>query len=118
MDGELTELHSKLDRLLEEAAAISVALSRADGTIKGVPHYSVIEEHAHQLGQQFSRLVQAKQTKQVVLSQPRQHRCPHCGSICNTDISDRKMISIDGNVKIPDLVGHCRKCRRDFFPSA
>jgi hypothetical protein len=118
MDGELAELHAKLDQLLEEAAAISVALSRADGSIKGVPHYSVIEEHAHQLGRRLSRLVQAGQAKQAVTSQPRQHRCPHCGSICDIEISDRKMISIDGELKMPDLVGHCCKCRRDFFPSA
>jgi hypothetical protein len=118
MDGERGELQAKLDRLLEEAAAVSVTLSRADGTIKGVPHYSVIEEHAHQLGRRLSRLVQARQTQDVVTSQPRRHRCPHCGSICDIEISDRKMISIDGDLKMPDLVGHCRKCRRDFFPSA
>jgi len=118
MDGKLAELHAKLNRLLEETAAISVALSQADGTIKGVPHYSVIEEHAHRLGQRLSRLVQAQQTQQVLTNQPRRHRCPHCGSIGDLEISDRQMISIDGNVKIPDLVGHCRKCRRDFFPSA
>lgn len=118
MDGELAELHAKLDRLLKETAAISVTLSRADGTIEGVPHYSVIEEHAHLLGQRLSRLVQAQQTKQVVTSQPRQHRCPHCRSICDVEISHRRMISIDGNVEMPDTVGHCRKCRRDFFPSA
>jgi uncharacterized protein with PIN domain len=118
MDGELAELHAKLDRLLQETAAISVALSRADGTIKGVPHYSVIEEHAHQLGRQLSRLVQVQQTKQAVTSQPRQHRCPHCGSICDLEISQRTTTSIDGEMTIPDLVGHCRKCRRNFFPSA
>src|SRR5271157_2542241 len=83
-----------------------------------VPHYSVIEEHAHQLGRRLSRLVQAQQTKQAVTSQPRQHRCPHCGSICDLEISQRKLTSIDGEMTIPDLVGHCRKCRRDFFPSA
>jgi len=118
MDGELAGLHAKLDRLLEEAAAISVALSRADGTIKGVPHYSVIEEHAHQLGRQLSRLVQARQTQQVLTSQPRRHRCPHCESMCDLELSDRKMISIDGDVNMPELVGHCRECRRDFFPAA
>jgi uncharacterized protein with PIN domain len=118
MDGESAELRSKLDRLLDEAAAISVALSRADGTIVGVPHYSVIEEHAHQLGRRLSRLVQARQSKQAMASQPRQHRCPHCGSICDLEISQRKMTSIDGEMTLPDLVGHCRKCRRDFFPSA
>jgi|SRR5271157_3354230 len=115
MDGELAELHRKLDRLLEQAAAISVTLSWTDGAIEGVRHYSVIEEHAHQLGRRLSRLVQAEQTKQVVTSQPRQHRCPHCGSSCDLEIGDRTMISIDGKVKIPDPVGHCRKCRRDFF---
>lgn|SRR5512135_2578931 len=118
MDGKPAELRAELDRLLEAAAAISVALSRADGTIEGVPHYSVIEEHAHQLGRRLSRLVQTRQTQHVVTSQPRQHRCPHCGSICDVERSDRQMISIDGDVKMPDLVGHCRKCRRDFFPSA
>jgi hypothetical protein len=118
MDGELTELQTKLDQALEQAVALSVALSRADGTIKGVPHYSVIEEHAHRLGQRFSRLIQAQQTKAVLTHQPRRHRCPHCGSTCDLEISDRKMVSIDGDLEIPDLVGHCRKCRRDFFPSA
>jgi hypothetical protein len=117
MDGELAELHAKLDHLLEQAAAISVALSRADGTIKGVPHYSVIEEHAHQLGRRLSRLVQVQQAKQAVTSQPRQHHCPHCGSLCDLAISQRKMTSIDGKMAFPDLVGHCGKCRRDFFPS-
>lgn len=118
MDGERTELQAKLDRLLEEAAAVSVALSRADGTIKGVPHYSVIEEHAHQLGRRLSRMVQAQQTQQAVSSQPRQHRCPHCGSIGDLEISQRTMTSLDGAMTLADLVGHCRKCRRDFFPSA
>ena len=46
MDGERAELQAKLDRLLDQAAAVSVTLSRTDGTINGVPHYSVIEEHA------------------------------------------------------------------------
>lgn len=118
MDGKQAELDAQLDQLLEQAAVIAVALSRADGTIEGVPHYAVIEEHAHQLGRRLSRLVQTRQTQQLVTSQPRQHRCPHCGSIGDVELSDRQMISIDGNVKMPDLVGHCGKCRRAFFPSA
>jgi hypothetical protein len=43
MDGAITTLKEKLNQLLTEAAQISVALDRADGTITGVPHYSVIE---------------------------------------------------------------------------
>ena len=118
MDGGRAELRSKLERLLEEVATVSVALSRADGTIKGVPHYSVIEDHAHQLGRHLSCLVQVRQAQNVVTSQPRRHRCPHCQAICDVEISDRKLTSIDGDVTMSELVGHCHECRRDFFPSA
>jgi len=118
MDGERAELQSKLERLLDEVAAVSVALSRADGTITGVPHSSVIEEHAHQLGRHLSRLVQGRQAQSVATSQPRRHRCPHCQAICDVEIRDRPLTSIDGDVTMSELVGHCRKCRRDFFPSA
>ncbi len=53
MDGTATTLKEKLEQLLREAAEVSVALDRADGTIVGVPHYSVIEARAHELGQQL-----------------------------------------------------------------
>ena len=43
MDGATAVLKEKLNLLLIEAAQVSVALDRADGTITGVPHYSVIE---------------------------------------------------------------------------
>ncbi len=61
MDRATAALKEKLDRLLEEAAEVSVALDRADGTISGVPHYSMIEARAHELGQQLSREIQARQ---------------------------------------------------------
>jgi hypothetical protein len=51
MDGATTGLRVNLDQLLRDAAQVSVTLDRADGTIMGVPHYSVIDAHAHQLGQ-------------------------------------------------------------------
>src|SRR5215472_14842083 len=53
MDGTTTDLKAKLDQLLREAAEVSVALDRVEGTIVGVPHYSVIEGRAHELGQQL-----------------------------------------------------------------
>ena len=60
MDGTTTKLKEKLDQLLREAAEVSVALDRVEGTIVGVPHYSVIEGRAHELGQQLSRRIQAQ----------------------------------------------------------
>jgi hypothetical protein len=60
MEGDPTRLRKELDDLLREAAEVSVALDRADGTIQGVPHYSVIEARAHELGQRLSRRIQER----------------------------------------------------------
>jgi hypothetical protein len=38
MDRQVDELQKKLKGLLTEAAEVSVALDRANGTIQGVPH--------------------------------------------------------------------------------
>ncbi len=62
MDGATAALKEKLNRLLKEAAQISVDLDRADGTITGVPHYSLalaswcaIRGGIHKIGRVFSR---------------------------------------------------------------
>ena len=54
MDGRREQLQQKLDQLLKEAAEVSVALDGTEGAYRGVPHYSVIEQRAHQLGRQLS----------------------------------------------------------------
>lgn len=43
MDGTAATLKENLDHLLRQAAEVSVALDQANGTIVGIPHYSVIE---------------------------------------------------------------------------
>ncbi len=58
MDGATAGPNEKLDRLLKEAAKVSVALDRAYGTISGVPHYSMIEARVHELGQQLGPEIQ------------------------------------------------------------
>ena len=60
MDERVAQLKERLDGLMREAAEVEVQLSRADGTLQGVPHYSVIEQRAHELGQQLSREVQQR----------------------------------------------------------
>src|SRR5262249_53216715 len=64
MDGATAILKERLDQLLREAAEVSVALDRAEGTIVGIPHYSVIEARAHELGRELSRRIQARQMGQ------------------------------------------------------
>jgi uncharacterized protein with PIN domain len=117
MEGATTTLKEKLDQLLREAAEISVALDRADGTLVGVPHYSVIEARAHELGKQLSRQIQARQMGEIT-AQAATAKCPECGTRCETDRKARRVTSIDGPLWVEESVGHCPACRRDFFPPA
>jgi hypothetical protein len=116
MDGATAALKEKLDRLLKEAAQVSVALDRADGTITGVPHYSVIEARAHQLGQQLSREIQTRQMGELSAGRMATAPCPKCRIRCELDFKRRKVTSIDGPVEVQELEGYCPACRRAFFP--
>jgi hypothetical protein len=118
MEGAATILKEKLDQLLREAAEVSLALDRADGTIVGVPHYAVIEARAHELGQQLSRQIQARQMGQITAQAAGVAKCPGCGTRCETGRKTRRVTSIDGPLALEEPVGHCPACRRDFFPPA
>ena len=116
MDGTTTDLQEKLDQLLRQAAEVSVALDRVEGTIVGVPHYSVIEGRAHELGPQLSRRIQAQQMGDLAAHAPSSANCPECGTRCDTSRKKRQVRSVDGIVTVDEPVAHCPKCRRGFFP--
>lgn len=118
MERHAVELQEKLTGLLREAAEVSVALDRLNGTIQGVPHYSVIELRAHELGRQLSREIQRRHMATVVNHQVGRSRCPACGAESELKPTERQAASIDGPVSLPELKGYCRKCRRLFFPPA
>jgi uncharacterized protein with PIN domain len=116
MDRQAVELEEKLAGLLKDAAEVSVALDRLNGTIQGVPHYSVIELRAHELGRQLSRQIQQRHMASVVGHQVGWARCPACGKESELEPAERQIASIDGTLSLPELKGYCRKCRRSFFP--
>lgn len=116
MDGKTTELKEKLDQLLREAAEVSVVLDRVEGTIVGIPHYSVIEGRAHELGQQLSRRIQAQHMGDLAAHAPPSAKCPECGTRCDTSRKKRQVRSVDGSLTVDEPVAHCPKCRRGFFP--
>jgi hypothetical protein len=118
MDGETARLRKKLKDLLSEAVEVSVALDRADGTIQGVPHYSVIEDRAHALGQQFSRRIQERHMAEIVVGQVPKASCPGCGRRCELTGVNREVTSADGQIMLAELQGYCRSCRKSFFPAA
>jgi hypothetical protein len=116
MDGEMATLKDKLDQLLREAAEVSVALDRAEGTIVGIPHYSVIEARAHELGQQLSREIQTRQMGAIASQAADTAKCPECGTRCQLERTERDLTSVDGTPTVEEPVGHCPTCRRGFFP--
>jgi len=118
MDGDTSRLRKKLDDLLREAAEVSVALDRADGTIQGVPHYSVIEGRAHELGQQLSRQIQQRQMAEIVAALVPKASCPGCGRRCELIPAKRPVTSVDGGIVLQELEGYCPNCRKAFFPAA
>lgn len=118
MEDRETALRKKLEGLLKEAAAVEVELSRVDGTIVGVPHYSVIESRAHELGRQLSREVQQRQMGETAANAAAQAKCPGCGTLCDLEECKRPMTSIDGEFALQEVTGYCPSCRRAFFPSA
>jgi hypothetical protein len=116
MDGATVALKEKMDRLLKKTAEVWVALDRADGTISGVPRYSLIEARAHELGQQLSREIQAQQISKLVTGRTAAAPCPHCRIRCELKLKKRQVTSSDGPVELQELEGYCPVCRRAFFP--
>jgi DNA repair exonuclease SbcCD ATPase subunit len=116
--ARVAKLRERLERLLREAANVELELSRADGTIKGVPHYSLIEGRAHQLGRQLSREVQQRQMRELAASHTTTATCPACGTRCTLRLQERVVKSVDGDTDLQELVGDCPRCRRSFFPDA
>ncbi len=118
MERQPEALQRRLTELLREAAEVSVALDRADGTIEGVPHYTVIERRAHELGRQLSRSIQQRHLHEMAGHQVTQVTCPGCGKLCESRVAERSVTSIDGPLDLSEPRADCPRCRRAFFPLA
>jgi hypothetical protein len=114
--GRVAQLKERLEQLLRAAAQVEVELSRADGTIRGVPHYSLIEGRAHALGKQLSREVQQQQMRELNASQTLTAKCPQCGTRSELRTHSRTVKTVDGDTDLQELAGDCPRCRRSFFP--
>jgi len=120
MEGRVERLQGELAAVLRRAAALKVELDLAEGNVPktGVPHYNVIEDAAHAVGQRLSRLTQQMHAAQLALREEGMAKCPRCGRRCETETVERSIVSGDGPVPLAELRCHCPSCRRDFFPSA
>lgn len=118
MDGRVELLRGKKDHLLKALAEVSAELQKLDGTQPEVPHYSQIEQAAHETGDQLSQMIQQSRIQEVALAAGPQAGCPTCGDVCEVTPVRRRIKSMDGPVEILEPKAHCTRCRRDFFPSA
>jgi hypothetical protein len=116
MDETAAARQEELNQLLQTAARVAVALDRVNGTIVGVPHYSVIEARAHELGRQLSRTIQAGHLGAMASHATRPVKCPECGTHCEVVPRRRRLSSIDGPLTFEEPACHCPRCRRGFFP--
>ena len=120
MDGERSALRTEFEVALKRVTQLKVELDQAEGRLPKteIPHYSVIENAAHEVGQLLSRMVQQQMLNELVAAQPPISKCPGCGTRCSLKPHHRKVLSGDGRVELQELVGYCPACRRDFFPLA
>ena len=117
MDDQTELLRDELSEILRRAAELKVALDRANGTVRGVPHYSVIEEAAEEIGRELSRRVQECHAAELATEHLAPAKCPECGTRCQTRVARKKRTSVAGPVALAEPAAHCPRCRRDFFPS-
>lgn len=118
MDDKIEALKEKLDRLMREAAETAADLQAAERGTRGPVHFSRIEAAAHAIGCALSTGIQERVVREAVADVPQKLPCPDCGAMCKTKFDRRTIHSGDGPVVVLEPEAHCRRCRRDFFPSA
>lgn len=120
MVEDLAVLEAEYQKSLSRAAELKVQLDRARGIASGrvVPHYSVIEDAAHEAGMAFSRELQERHMRELAASHVGSAKCPKCGERCPVNTSSRAVTSGDGAVQLSEAKAYCSSCRRSFFPSA
>lgn len=118
MDGARSTLRTEFELALKRVTQLKVELDQAEGRLPktDIPHYSVIENAAHEVGQLLSRMVQQEILNELVAAQPPSAKCPTCKRRCSLEPRQRNVLSGDGRVDLQELTGHCPACRRDFFP--
>jgi len=117
MDAKRIGLEEKLEFHLQQASVTAAQLQAMEqGT--ATPHFDQIEQPAHEVGQQLSRLIQTSRARDVAAENLQDAACPDCGASCAVETRNREVHSMDGPIELTETVAHCRRCRRSFFPSA
>lgn len=120
MEDRSQKLQAEYEQSLWQTARLKVQFDLACGLVlpEGVPHYQLIEQAAHDIGQQLARATQQLHMNELAARLPDSADCPTCQKHCSLVPFKRTVTSGDGPVEIQELKAHCPRCRRDFFPSS
>jgi len=118
MDARREAREQRKQELFRELAELEIEQLREAGIFEQTPHFSVIERAASQLSTELKHETQQQATREMAAEGPAQAACPTCGLICETTTQARAVTGLGGPFEATELVAHCRRCRRSFFPSA
>lgn len=118
MDAERLAREEEKRRLLKRLAELEIEEMAKKGTFRETPHFGRIERAAREVGQDVSREIQERASREVAAECDAESHCPTCGARCDVKTRRRTIESVDGPVELTESVADCKKCRRSFFPSA
>ncbi len=118
MDAKQNVRERRRQKLLSELAELQLEEFRETGTFDSTPHFSSIEEAAHQLGQLLSRQVQEQSAHEVAKQRPGRSPVSDVRKELSPQDGPATVKGIDGPLQLDEAFGECRHCRRSFFPSA
>lgn len=118
MDAAQRIREEKKAQLFRQLSELLVEEQRQRGVFDETPHYSQLEQAAHDWALQFSQLAQGRVAAEAATLGNVLVACPQCGRQEPVETQKRTVMSLDGPVELLEQVAHCAACRRDFFPSA
>ena len=118
MDDQVKNLEVELTRTLQQTAELAAEIDRAKQPEGELPHYSQIENAAHDVAQRLGQAIQSVRSEQVQQQGGDAADCPSCGRSCRVQKKQRTITTVDGETAITEATAYCRPCRRSFFPSA
>lgn len=117
MEGDVERLRERFEQLLRQTAEAGARLQSAERPSGELVRYLDIELAAHAVGQRVSQQIQEQRVRDLAAEESPRAPCPTCGNECSLKLVRREVHSIDGPVELVEHRGHCRRCRRSFFPS-
>lgn len=115
MDGSSSKIVAEFEASLKQTIRLAAEMQKQQQP--NVPHMSVMEQAAHEVGQRVARGV-LEQRMTEVAAECTHANCPTCSRRHEVQHRKRTITGSDGPVEIVEATAYCEHCRRAFFPAA